>query len=210
MNPISTCSALLLGAASAIADPVSITADYSYDTDGRLVAVDYGSRGRVAYQPDRVGNLVEVRVTRPDALQLYDAWALATYGATNPLRNPDQDADGDGTKNLAEYAGITGPVETGQIQDPGLPPQNLFLRIPTIPTDPALKITFQGTDDLQQWEDLGTVKTSNGLIVLTPSMPGVELIEVQQIGADAFYRLTDYKKPPQNAKRFLRVVVAIQ
>jgi YD repeat-containing protein len=94
----------------AIAGVAAETVNYTYDTAGRVTAVNYGFGRITTYSYDATGNLLRTSdtvVTDTDNDGMADAWELAFFG--NRDRDGTGDFDTDGMSDVAEFLAGTLP-----------------------------------------------------------------------------------------------------
>ncbi len=104
--------------------PVSAHQDihYAYDAAGRLVLVEYGGGRFIRYVYDADGSLTRtyaIGMTDTDGDGMDDTWEVHFFGGL--IRTGEDDRDGDGQSDLAEFLARTDPADGRSVLRAGKP-----------------------------------------------------------------------------------------
>lgn len=161
------------------------TVNYTYDTAGRLIAVDYGGGQGITYTYDANGRLTQRQVVLfpdTDGDLMDDNWEATYFG--NLSRNGTGDFDSDGMSDLAEFLAGTLPNNATSL---------LQLTSNTAPSGNSVTIQWQSVagkayrvqykDDLNlvSWSDLSGDVTASGTTAMKT--------DTTATGAKRFYRV---------------------
>ncbi len=169
--------ALLLSATATVSHAVPINQSYAYDALNRLTVAGTGS-----YAYDPAGNIQQI--TGPAAP--YDTWATG-FGLSGTTALATADTDGDGVKNLLEYAFGTQPNATSSVFRPTVArgtATSMDYTFTRLSTRTDLIYEVQYSTDLQTWStgatsSAGTTTTSQGGAVQAVTETGSGTLSVK-------------------------------